>query len=430
MQPKWHPQPQQRPAKQILQTEQPLGQKGRGQIGPADGQPKDDCQQPQHNGDAPAAAGQHLIQPSVGRGVAFFLSGHHGLGQPAGFPGQCGHYAVRQLSLGNAPFGQQSFRLCHRYKKPRVPPEIRPQVPVQLLHQRGVALQQPQRHPPGSKPPAVLFLQHPAHRGQCFFYFLRVPRHIGPSVFFAFGCPLQQREKPRRGVFLPGGTAHHRHPQQRLQPGGLYVQFPLFGFVQADGRPRGDLQGLQNQVKIPFQAGGVADDAHRLRPGKAQEIPGHLLLRGMGQQRISTGQIHQTVGFAAVPAEPFGAGHRFAGPVAGVLVQAGHRVEQRAFAHIGVAGHGYGDDLPRRDFRSAGHHTTTRRIVTVLASSLRMATAAPRMRYALGSPPGLCPTHSTRVPGTSPRSKSRRRIRLSVRSSSTSARWPGVISSR
>lgn len=91
---------------------------------------------------------------------------------------------------------------------------------------------------------------------------------------------------------------------------------------------------------------------------------------------------------------------------------------------------GYGDDLPRRDFRSAGHHTTTRRIVTVLASSLRMATAAPRMRYALGSPPGLCPTHSTRVPGTSPRSKSRRRIRLSVRSASTSARWPGVISSR
>ena len=61
-------------------------------------------------------------------------------------------------------------------------------------------------------------------------------------------------------------------------------------------------------------------------------------------------------------------------------------------------------------------------------SSERIAMTAPRMRYAVGSPPGLRPRHSTSVSFTSPMSRKRRRILPVFCKYLTVARSPGFIS--
>ena len=66
--------------------------------------------------------------------------------------------------------------------------------------------------------------------------------------------------------------------------------------------------------------------------------------------------------------------------------------------------------------------------VTWLASSLRSAITVLRIRYAHGSPRGLIPTHSTKVPSISPISCRRLRISVFMQMPVTTAFSPGLKS--
>lgn len=67
-------------------------------------------------------------------------------------------------------------------------------------------------------------------------------------------------------------------------------------------------------------------------------------------------------------------------------------------------------------------------ILTWLASSLRSAITVLRIKYAHGSPRGLMPTHSTKVPSISPMSCRRLRISVFMQMSITIALSPGLKS--
>ena len=150
---------------------------------------------------------------------------------------------------------------------------------------------------------------------------------------------FQRRFQRAQAPLLPGGDPQNRHPQ----PPGQEPQVQRKAFasglvheVDADHHPACDLQNLQHQHQIPLQGCGIADHNHPLRLCGAQKIPGNLLLRRVGQQRIGARQIHN---FPAAPAAP-GKGNGFARPVARMLVHPRKGIEQGAFAHIGVPGQG------------------------------------------------------------------------------------------
>ena len=149
----------------------------------------------------------------------------------------------------------------------------------------------------------------------------------------------QHRFQAAQAALFPGSDPNHRNPQppgQEAQVQGKALALRLVHQVDADHHPGRDLQDLQYQHQIPLQGSGVADYDDPFRPGGTQEIPGHLLFRGVGQQGIGPRQVHQ---HPPMPASA-GQGHGLSRPVSGVLPHTGKRIEQGAFAHIGIPGQG------------------------------------------------------------------------------------------
>ena len=206
--------------------------------------------------------------------------------------------------------------------------------------------------------------------------FQQLERHP-PAVQAAGQRPLQQRlqlldsgfdrlgiadfrgvrflpgDHPRRRVHqliqpfpAAGAGAHHRHAEILGQLVKINADILFLGLVHqvdADHHPVGDLHGLQHQVQVALQAGGVADHHDAVRPAEADKIPGHLFLRGMRHEGICTGDIHQNGVHPLMGVVPLGVGNGFSRPIAGMLIQAGQLVEHGAFPHVGVARQG--DDL-------------------------------------------------------------------------------------
>ena len=113
---------------------------------------------------------------------------------------------------------------------------------------------------------AIGLPQHPAQRGKGFFYRFRVPHLYRGGGLFLRDKTFQLGQQFLGGAFLPGGAGDYRYAQQGFQSDKVNLQVPLLGFihqVQAYGSPRGNFQGLQNKIKIAFQAGGIT---HHIRP--------------------------------------------------------------------------------------------------------------------------------------------------------------------
>ena len=115
------------------------------------------------------------------------------------------------------------------------------------------------------------------------------------------------------------------------------VSFCLVQEVDAEQNRNFEFQNLQDQIEASFQASGVADGDHSVCLTGTEKFPGDFFLRGMGQQGIAAGKIHQRIGIGAVPAGTSGTGDGLAGPVSRVLTHAGQSVEQGALSHIGVS---------------------------------------------------------------------------------------------
>ena len=188
-------------------------------------------------------------------------------------------------------------------------------------------------------------------------------------------CRMRRRGTPQQPVQFPqdqpgalllsGNGAHNRNTQPFRKPGKVYPDSLAPGFIhQVDANQNAgcDFQNLQNEIQIPFQAGGVAHHHHGFRRSGTQVASGHLLLGRMGHERVGARKIGQPVGFRSQAAFSLSCGNGFPGPVAGVLPQAGEGIEQGGFSYIWVSGQGNGmtgqGDLSGPFFRQTAHGRT------------------------------------------------------------------------
>ena len=86
---------------------------------------------------------------------------------------------------------------------------------------------------------------------------------------------------------------------------------------------RGNLECLQNQIQISFQAGGVAYDNHCVRTAETDKIARNLFLGGMSHQGICTGQVYKDIPHIFVDMPALRASNRLSRPVSRVLIHAG-----------------------------------------------------------------------------------------------------------
>ena len=134
-------------------------------------------------------------------------------------------------------------------------------------------------------------------------------------------------------VFWPVSRSYVMgHPD--AVPAGLVHQ------VQEHHRPVGDAQYLQDEMEIAFEAGGVDHRHGDVGPPEEQEVARHLFVGAARLQRVGARQVHELDAGASVGERALGSHDGLARPVAGVLPQAGQRVENGALADVGVAGEG------------------------------------------------------------------------------------------
>ena len=173
----------------------------------------------------------------------------------------------------------------------------------------------------------------------------------------------------RNSLAGPGGGRHHRYTQGALQKAGIDRQTRprrLIHQIDAEHDSRRQLQNLQRQTERPFQAGRIADHHRAVRTAFAQKLLRHCLLLRAADQRVCTGQIGQPVGLSFIFIASLRQLHRLAGPVPGVLIQAGQGVKQRTFPNIWISGK-----------RNKPHVSSTSTQMRAL-SSRRSATIVPR----------------------------------------------------
>ena len=147
-----------------------------------------------------------------------------------------------------------------------------------------------------------------------------------------------------KASLFPGNGAGHRNTQlfrQTLQVNGDILAGGFVHQVHTYQDPVRYFHGLKYQVQVALQAGGVAHHHRPVRAAEAKEVPGHLLLGGVGHEGVGAGEVHQHIAPAAPLTAALGAGHCLARPVAGVLAQAGKGVEHGGLAHVGIARQGH-----------------------------------------------------------------------------------------
>ena len=213
-----------------------------------------------------------------------------------------------------------------------------------LLHsgEKGfVRVQEPQCRPPGRELPAQLGPEDRLQDFQGVFQGGEVADALGLRVPGEDG--LDRFHQGAEAPAAAGAGPHRRDPQFRrelcqVHPDAFFLRF--VHEVDADHGPAGELQDLEDQVQVPLQGGGVADDDGCVGLPEAEEVPGRRLLRRLGKEGVGPGEVHQGAVEAAVCTASAGVGHGFSGPVAGVLLHAGEGVEHGAFPHVGVSGQG------------------------------------------------------------------------------------------
>ena len=138
--------------------------------------------------------------------------------------------------------------------------------------------------------------------------------------------------------------AHHRDaqtPRERPEIDGDVVALSLIDEVDAQHRPIGDLQHLQNHVYVALQARGVGHHHCHIGLTEENEVAGDLLVLRGGGQRVGARQVDDAIALAAEVEEAFGLAHGLARPVAGVLFEPREAVENGALARVGIAGEGH-----------------------------------------------------------------------------------------
>ena len=207
-----------------------------------------------------------------------------------------------------------------------------------------VALQQPERHPAGVGQPGEHRLHPRHHLAEGRFHFGRIGRQTERGCGALPVRHGQHRIEQRRDALtLAGGGGDHRDTQLLLQLLGVdrdAVAPSLIHQVEADHHPTGDLQDLQRQRKIALQPSRVEHHHGHIGLAEENEVAGDFLVGAAGLQRVGPRQVDDLDPLATVLKDTFGPGDRLAGPVAGVLPQAGERVEDGALAGVGIAGEG------------------------------------------------------------------------------------------
>ena len=208
---------------------------------------------------------------------------------------------------------------------------------AQIPHNSGIQLrvsfQKAQRQPPRSRAACShgvghggcqqrqrslqrLCVAHPAHARRAF-----SPNHAlhgTHQLQQAFAAASCRRDDRYAQPLLQQGRIHFHAFAPRLVH-QVHTQYHIIR----------NFHCLQRQIQIAFQAGGVAHHHNGVCTAKADEVPRHRFLRGMCHQRIAARDIYQHAAPAARLAVSLRAGHRFAGPVARVLVHTRQLVEHR-----------------------------------------------------------------------------------------------------
>ena len=141
-----------------------------------------------------------------------------------------------------------------------------------------------------------------------------------------------------------GRRPHHRDPQPPGELRKLHLDPLPLGLIQeidAHHCSAVELQRLEDQVEVAFQAGGVAHHHRRVRPAEAEKIPGRLFLCRAGLERVGPRKIYQKIAPSPMFAPPLGSRHRLSRPVPGMLPQMGQPIEERGFPHVWVPRQGH-----------------------------------------------------------------------------------------
>ena len=214
---------------------------------------------------------------------------------------------------------------------------------------RVVGVQQALRHPADAGHARENLVDHLGQRGN---RFLDVGRLLGeperprarPAGGDSVGGVQERVDACRRA----GGAGHDRHAQLPLEPRRVDRDAMASGFVHqvdVDDHAIRDVENLQHEVQVAFEARGVDDHHGHVRPAEQDELASHLLVGAARLQRVGARQVDELHARAAMRERSLGADDGLAGPVAGVLPQAGEGVENRALAHVRVAGEGH-EDVP------------------------------------------------------------------------------------
>jgi len=116
--------------------------------------------------------------------------------------------------------------------------------------------------------------------------------------------------------------------------------FGLIQEVDAQHHRPGDLQDLEDQGEVAFQAGSVGDDEGDVGLTGEDKIPGDFLLGGAGIKGVSPREVHEGIGTAAVCKDAVSGIHGFTGPVSGMLVEVSQGVKDGRFADVRVTHEG------------------------------------------------------------------------------------------
>ena len=120
-----------------------------------------------------------------------------------------------------------------------------------------------------------------------------------------------------------------------------------------------DLHDLQGKIEIPLERRGVADNDHRVGAAEGDIFRRDLLFRRTGGERIRSRQINELNGRPVDAACSRRRRDRFPRPVSGMLVQAGQRVEKRAFPNVRVPHQRKTVSFRHYVFASCGRRTST-----------------------------------------------------------------------
>ena len=218
-----------------------------------------------------------------------------------------------------------------------------PQLPGEhrLLH-RLVGVQQPECDPArvGDIREDVLDHRHEGgDRGLDFGRLASEP--VRPRPSFTGRHRMGLREQLIDADPLAGRTRNDRHAELFLQLLRIErdpVSPGLVHEVQEDDDPVGDLEDLEDQVEVPLEARGVDDHDRHIRSTEEDEIARDLLVDAARLERVGAREVDDLHPLPFVRERPLRTDDGLPRPVSRMLTQTGELVEDRALAHVRIAG--------------------------------------------------------------------------------------------